>query len=284
MRVAARDLESLLKASPLSAGADWRLDAVSPLLDTGYFPDIDDIAGMAGVFFDEIERGGQVSLRDGEFVGRDGTRDHRAHLPAGQVHHRLPDRTGNGFPGLVSRGPAAVRPGRAAAARRCGGRWTSIWPANRDLVPVDMSGGAALRQITQRTNFIEQIRQGGPIVWPIFLIALAALVIVVIKIIYLNRMHGNTDRIMGEVNELAAKGDWAACEKHRRRAPGQELAGGPGDPGRARGAGRDPRDPGKRAAGGHPARTAAGPAGHRHAGGARARWRRCWGCWARSPA
>ena len=116
VRVSARDLESMLKASPLSAGADWRLDAVSPLLDTGYFPDIDDIAGMAGVFFDEIERGGQVSLRDGEFVGRGRPRNHRPHFPDGQVHHRLSGRRGNGIPGLVPRGSAAVRPGRAAAA------------------------------------------------------------------------------------------------------------------------------------------------------------------------
>lgn len=72
VRVAARDLESLLKASPLSAGQDWRLDSVSPLLDTGYFPDIDDISGMAAVYLDEMRRGGQVSLREGSFVGRDG--------------------------------------------------------------------------------------------------------------------------------------------------------------------------------------------------------------------
>jgi len=82
VRVAARDLESLLKASPLDAGQDWRLEKISPLLDTGYFPDIDDITGMTHVFLDEISRSGHVSVQQGSFVGRDGldTKIGRAHV------------------------------------------------------------------------------------------------------------------------------------------------------------------------------------------------------------
>ena len=212
VRVSARDLESLLKASPLSAGADWRLEAVSPLLDTGYFPDIDDIAGMAGVFFDEIERAGQVSLRVGEFVGRDGIQTTGPIFQFGKFTTVYQSAGETGFlvwspeaQRLFALAELPPRPVRRSLDKYLAGE--------SDLVPVDMSGGAALRQITQRTNFLEQIRQGGPIIWPIFLIALAALVIVVLKIIYLNRMSGNTDRIMGEVNELAARGEWKACEK-----------------------------------------------------------------------
>ena len=212
VRVAARDLESLLKASPLSAGANWRLDTVSPLLDTGYFPDIDDIAGMAGVFLDEIDRGGQVSLREGEFVGRDGRQTTGRIFQLGKFTTVYQTAGETGFlvwsPGGHRLFALAELPPRSV--RRSLDRYLA---GESDLVPIDMSGGAALRQITQGTDFFEQVRQGGPIIWPIFLIAVAALVIVVIKIVYLNRMRGNTDRIMGEVNELAAKGDWAACDR-----------------------------------------------------------------------
>ncbi len=212
VRVAARDLESMLKASPLSAGLEWRLDAISPLLDTGYFPDIDDIAGMAGVFFDEIDRGGQVSLREGEFIGRDGRQTTgnifqlgkftTVYQAAGETGFLVWSAEGQRLFALAELPPRNVR--RSLDKYLAG---------ESELVPLDMSGGAALRQLTQHTDIIEHVRQGGPIIWPIFLIALAALVIVVIKIIYLNRMHGNTDRIMGEVNELAAKGDWEACDR-----------------------------------------------------------------------
>lgn len=212
VRVAARDLESMLKASALSAGTPWRLETISPLLDKGYFPDIDDIAGMADVFFDEIERGGQVSLREGEFVGRDGRQTTGRIFQLGKFNTVYQD---DGETGFLVWSPEGQRlfalselPPRSV--RRSLDKYLA---GDSDLVPLDMSGGAALRQITQSTNLMEQIRAGGPIIWPIFMIALAALVIVVIKIIYLNRMHGNTDRIMGEVNDLAARGDWGACEK-----------------------------------------------------------------------
>lgn len=212
VRVAARDLESLLKASALSAGADWRLDTISPLLNTGYFPDIDDIAGMAGVFFDEIDRGGQVSLREGEFVGRDGRQTTGKIFQLGKFTTVYQTAAETGFLVWSPEGhrlfALAELPPRSV--RRALDKYLA---GQSDLVPIDMSGGAALRQLTQHTDLIEQVRQGGPIIWPIFLIALAALMIVVIKIIYLNRMRGNTDRIMGEVNELAAKGDWAACDQ-----------------------------------------------------------------------
>jgi len=211
VRVAARDLESLLKASPLSAGAEWRLDTISPLLDKGYFPDIDDIAGMTGVFFDEIDRGGQVSLRQGEYVGRDGRQVTGRIFQLGKFTTVYQGTEETGFLVWSPEGQRlfalAELPPRSV--RRALDKYLA---GDSDLVPLDMSGGAALRQITSHTSILEQIRQGGPIIWPIFLIALAALVIVVFKIIYLNRMHGNTDRIMGEVNELAARGDWAACE------------------------------------------------------------------------
>ena len=195
---------------PSRFGRDWRLETISPLLDRGYVPDIDDIAGMAGVFFDEIERGGQVSLRDGEFVGRDGRQTTGRVFQIGKFTTVYRTETETGFltwnpegQRLFALSELPPRSVRSALDKYLAGE--------SDHVPVDMSGGAALRQLTRGIDFIEQIRQGGPIIWPIFLIALAALVIVVTKVVYLNRMHGNTESIMGEVNELAAKGDWAAC-------------------------------------------------------------------------
>jgi biopolymer transport protein ExbB len=93
-----------------------------------------------------------------------------------------------------------------------------------EKVPIDLSGGNALAQITHQTSIVEQFEAGGPIVWPILGLAVAALLIVVTRIIFLNRIHANTDRFMGEVNEMAAKGDWAAAEdlverNRKRKSP-----------------------------------------------------------------
>jgi biopolymer transport protein ExbB len=78
--------------------------------------------------------------------------------------------------------------------------------------PIDVSGGAAMRQISTRVDLWDHLRQGGPIVWPILLIAAVALAIVVYKLVFLHRVHGNTGRLMAEVTEVAGRGDWAACE------------------------------------------------------------------------
>ncbi|MBD3220210.1 hypothetical protein GF314_03130, partial [bacterium] len=72
VRVAARDLESLLRGSPLTSAAPTRLDSVAAILREGYFPDLDDISTLATVALDEVERTGQVALRRGDFGGRDG--------------------------------------------------------------------------------------------------------------------------------------------------------------------------------------------------------------------
>jgi biopolymer transport protein ExbB len=81
-----------------------------------------------------------------------------------------------------------------------------------DVVPIDMSSGAALRQITHEVSFLEQIQAGGPIVYPIGLLALGALIIVINRIIFLNRVKRNTSMHMTEFNRLAADGEWEECE------------------------------------------------------------------------
>jgi biopolymer transport protein ExbB len=212
VRVAARDLESLLKASPLSAGNNWRLDSVSPLLDTGYFPDIDDISGMAAVYLDEMRRGGQVSLREGPFVGRDGIETVGRIFQLGKFTAVYQTDQETGFLTWSPDGrqlfALSELPGRAVS-----GALKKYLAGESDRVPVDLSGGAALRQITQGVNLWEQIQSGGPVVWPILAIGLIALVMVIYKAVFLQRVHGNTDRVMGQVMDRTAAGDWAACHK-----------------------------------------------------------------------
>ena len=221
VRVAARDLESLLKASPLSGGQDWRFEAISPLLNTGYFPDIDDITGMANVFFDEMQRGGEVSLEEGTFVGRDGE------PTTGRIYHLGKFTTiyqTSGEIGFLNWSPDGRRFFALGELppRQVSKSIEAYLSGDSDRAPVDMSNGAALRQLTQGASLKDQLLAGGPVVWPILFLALVALLLVIYKSIYLHRLHGNTDRIMGEVNELANQGDWAGCEGVVNRHKGQK--------------------------------------------------------------
>ncbi len=220
VRLAARDLVTMLHQSQFTGLLQDRVDQVSPMLDKGYFPGIDDISGMARVIFEEIGLSGEVGLHTGEFIGRDGTEVTGQILTMGKfiAAYELPDESG-----FLHWSPES---GRFYAltdlpSGNIGRHLRGYLQGKSDVVPMDISGGAALRQISAQTDFIEQMRAGGPIVWPIVGLALAALLIVLARVIFLNRIHANATHLMGEVNECAALGRWEDAEQvvvsHRKQ-------------------------------------------------------------------
>jgi biopolymer transport protein ExbB len=220
VRVVARELESFLEQSPLTAVKPERLGKIKPLLDKGYFPDIDDISQLAWVFFDEIKRSGQVGLIQTNFVGRDGEDQIGDVLTLGRFTAAYRDEDEVGF---LSYSPESHRffalsslPNRSVRSQL-----SKYMEGKTPDVPFDMSGGASMRQITHKTSFMEQIRAGGPIVWPIGALAVAALVIVVGKIRFLNQVRRNTGKYMTRVNTLAAQGKWEECHDIVRRHKGE---------------------------------------------------------------
>jgi biopolymer transport protein ExbB len=223
VRLAARDLETMLHQSHFTGFLPDRVDRISPLLDKGYFPDIDDIAGMAEVIFEEIRLAGEVGIHEAEFIGRDGSEVIGQVLTLGKFTAAYEMAGESGFLNWSPEGArfyALTELPKGNVGRHLRG----YLAGERGEVPLDLSGGNALRQITHQTGFIEQVRAGGPIVWPIIGLAVVALLIVLARIVFLNRIHANTDRFMGEVNEYAARGDWAAAEdlvtRHgKRRSP-----------------------------------------------------------------
>jgi len=210
IRIAARDLESMLRSSPLSATSPDRLDQVSSVLREGYFPDLDDVTNVAGAALDEFARSGQVAVRRGEYTDRDG-RDAEGdiiHFGRFTTVYRNGDELGfllwnpDGQRLLAMSEPPEAGVGRQLA-RYLAGETT--------LAPIDLSGGPALRQISRKPTLWQQLLQGGPIVYPLLLLALTALVVVVWKVLHLQRVHANTDRIMVPVNRAAERSDWKGC-------------------------------------------------------------------------
>jgi biopolymer transport protein ExbB len=220
VRVVARDLETMLQQSPMTALDPARLDRIQPLLEQGYFPDIDDISGMAEVFFSEIRLAGEVGIVDAQYVGRDGEDHTGTVLTLGRFTTSYRE---NGEIGFLNYSPDGRRfyAMSALPSRRVQGQIRNYMEGKSETVPIDLSGGAALRQITHKTSFREQLRAGGPIVYPILAIAVAALVIVINKIVFLGKVRRNTGKYMTRVNRLAAEGNWKECEAIVRRHKGE---------------------------------------------------------------
>jgi len=212
VRLAARDLQAMLEQSPLTALRPERLDPLRRMVREGYFPDIEDISGMTGSLFGEMELNGQVGLRRGTFVARTGEETIGDLMTLGAFTALY--RTDEGEVGFLTHSQSeqklfalsALPPGDIQRNIR---RYMS---GETESVVIDISGGAALRQITQHVDFWEHLLLGGPIVYPILAIGIVALLIVAYKFMFLSRVHGNTDRIMSDVTRCASRGDWEGCE------------------------------------------------------------------------
>lgn len=222
VRVVARDLETLLKQSPLTATDRTRLAELAPLLRKGYFPGIDDISVMCGLFFDEIKRTGQVGLTSSEFIGRDGEKSKGTVLSLGPFTQIYEDGSEVGFL-TYSPESSTLFALSSLPSRGIQKQLRKYLNGKTGSVPIDISAGTALRQVTHKVSIMDQVRAGGPIVWPIALIAIAAVMIIIYKVIFLRSVHGSTGKIMDRINDLAAKGDWEGCEQIVRKHEGRKM-------------------------------------------------------------
>lgn len=211
VRIAAKDIEALLNTSQLTALTPERLDKVGPVLDPGYFPDIDDISGLTDVLLDEMKRSGQVTLQQGAYVGRDGENHTGDILTLGKftAMYRAPEEIG-----FLTYAPESKKlfalitlPGRKMARGM-----QSYFEGKTAVVPIDLASGESLVGIGDRVSIVEEFKQGGNIMYPILVVGLVVVVFTTYKLIYLKRVHGDTDTIMGAVNDLADKGDWAGVD------------------------------------------------------------------------
>jgi biopolymer transport protein ExbB len=216
VRMAAKDIDALLLGSPITALDPQRHEAVTPLLKEGYFPDIDDISGLAAVLFNEMRRSSQVGMVKGKYVGRDGMEHEGDILTLGRFTAMYRDGHEVGF--------LSYAPGETAAESKLialsvlpSGRMArdmkSYFAGKGSVVPIDIAAGESLSQLTHHLSLAEEFALGGNIMWPILIVGLSVILFTLYKIVYLKRVHGDTDKIMGEVTDLAAGGDWEAVDR-----------------------------------------------------------------------
>lgn len=97
-------------------------------------------------------------------------------------------------------------------------------------VPIDISGGMAVQQLSRQVSWLDQLKSGGILVIPILLVGVVVLVLTLERLIFLGRVRHNTDDLMTRVTDLVAQGDInGALETtlpHRKRPTGRVLLAG----------------------------------------------------------
>lgn len=222
IRVNARDLEGILKLSPQSAFYPDRQKALRPLITETRFPGMDDISKMVDLIFDEVRYSGEVKVLDGPIVNRAGEETTAEVLFLGNftAAYRLKDETGFLIYSDQSQRLFALSKLPSASVRS---KLEAYMDGESIDVPVDMSKGAALRQLSHQLNYWEQIPEGGPIVYPIIGILALAVLIILERVFYLFFKSVNAEKFTGEVCALAGKEDWKNCTRICEAMKGKSI-------------------------------------------------------------
>ncbi|MBN1904048.1 MAG: MotA/TolQ/ExbB proton channel family protein [Deltaproteobacteria bacterium] len=219
---AARDLEAIIKQSHFSAFEPDLLNKLSPALDSSRLPGMAELEIISNLYMAEIKRSGEVDIRTGTFINREGNISGADILTVGPFCAAFSNSKGSNY--LQYNPENGLFYELSGAMPWLTGRNIKNYISGRcEDISVDLSKGAALKQLIHSTSFFDKFFKGGPIVWPILLIGLLAMIIAIERIIFLNRVHANTDRLMSKVNYLAAQGNWQECENILKEEKGKPV-------------------------------------------------------------
>lgn len=229
VRVSARDLDTLLLQSPQSVIFSGRRKSLSALLTQNSFPGMTDIEKLAELLFQEIQAGGEVKMSRGQIVDRTGNEVEADILMLGNFTAAYRSLNESGFL-LYSDNSQRLFALSKLPLSRLTKKINKYMDGHSDTVPIDISRGAALRQLTHKLGLLGQIPQGGPIVWPIIGIFILAVLIILERIFYLVRKDMNPEKLMGKIDNFIMQGKWKECrelcEKYRKRPLGKVLLAG----------------------------------------------------------
>ncbi|MCP4117176.1 MAG: biopolymer transporter ExbB [Desulfobacteraceae bacterium] len=211
VRIGGGNLKALLAASMFTAWNPGRLDRLKPVLDTKRFPGIDDMKILSDLFLEEGRLTGSVEIKEGAFINDAGEPETGEILTLGGFTAAYKS---NGKTGFLNYSQESNKLYALSAlpswnVQRNLDRYMT---GEEDAVYIDVSRGGALRQITHKQTFTDQVKKGGLLVWPILGLGLLALLIGIERTLFLARVHANTDKVMGKVNTLAADGRWEDCD------------------------------------------------------------------------
>ncbi len=210
VRVSARDLEAELNLSHQSAFFPDRTEILEAIKKEQIFPDMADIEQMTSLLFEEITLSGAVNIRRGIIVDRNGTEVEADILSLGNFTAAYRQSPEVGFL-LYSDNSKRFFALSKLPSSRIQKQIRAYMDGQSDYSPMDISRGGALRQLTHKLSFMEQIPAGGPIVWPIMAILLIGVLIVAERGFFLFRYSINADRFMQCISNSVAEGNWEEC-------------------------------------------------------------------------
>ncbi|MDY6972183.1 MAG: MotA/TolQ/ExbB proton channel family protein [Thermodesulfobacteriota bacterium] len=212
VRGIAQDLRVYIRQSPVSSETPGREKILDPLIGETEFPTLENIGQMADLMQDEISRNGQIVNSDLAFMDSSGrpTSGEVTRIGAFNVLFRKDDQLGYleyspSEQSLHEISVALPGPMKRQAERFLDGTSPGLF--------VDLSGGGALRQLTDMPSWRDEIRAGGVLMYPIFCLGFLALVLICERFFTLSREGRASGTLLGQIAPLLNDLNWEKAEE-----------------------------------------------------------------------
>ncbi|SDP41562.1 MotA/TolQ/ExbB proton channel family protein [Desulforhopalus singaporensis] len=208
----AKDLASLIEQNGQTGLGEEEYLFLDEIAKNVKFPGMNEVNALHGALWAQIQSTGEVFLQPGSIVDRTGLEVSAELLFVGPFSAMY--RTGGetGFLNYSSSGNQLYALNHLPP-KNIRNDITGYMDSARDSVPVDISGGTALRQLSYRQSFVERIAGGGPIVWPILAILVIGLIIVFERAITLLHKHHKKIPLFKKIKNRIQADDWKGCEQ-----------------------------------------------------------------------
>lgn len=223
IRSHAKDLQSLIVGCLQTALADDDTTLLEAIAGQSRFPGINEIAKMNETLRRQLHDGGTVRLTKGPIVDRSGNTVEADILVIGNftAAYRLGEEIGFLNSSTTGRKLFALSRLPSTAEIKELRRYME---GKTEAVPLDISRGAALRQMVHTPNLRQQVEAGGPLVLPILAIFIVAVLLILERMVFLFLGRTDADGLTSRIVPMAANQNWQACKEECRRLVGKPIA------------------------------------------------------------
>ncbi len=212
IRINAKDIFDLVKENLQTALEEPDTGFLDAVAGQSKFPGMDDIRRMVDTLFNQIRTSEEVAIKEAVIIDRSGRQMKTDILTLGCFTAAYRSNEEIGFLNYSEAGQKLYALSRLPSSR-LQKQISGYMDGKVEAVPMDISRGAALRQLTHQMSLWDQISKGGPLVWPILAILGIGMVIVMERVIFLLRRRVDGDGLIRRIQDSAAGQDWEACQK-----------------------------------------------------------------------
>jgi biopolymer transport protein ExbB len=229
IRVNAKDIDALIEQNLQTALEGDSSVFLKAIAGQSQFPGMGDVQKMVELLRQQIRSAGDVRVTRGPIIDRRGNTVQADLLLLGDFTAAY--RTGNetGFLNYSAAGRKLFALSRLPS-RRLQKQIRRYMAGKQDTVPIDVTRGGALSQLTHELSLWDQIPKGGPIVWPILAILVVGIAIVVERIVFLRQRSLDADDFTCNIESLAVEKNWdkckARCREHADKPVARVVAAG----------------------------------------------------------